>query len=45
MKKEIPTIEKYKRSNLTYSSKYSFYEYYNIKKLVRIMLGTGNLVR
>ena len=31
MKKEIPTIEKYKRSNLTYSSKYSFYEYYNIK--------------
>ena len=30
IKQEKPTIEKYNKSNLIYSSKYSFYEYYNI---------------
>ena len=31
IKKEKPTVKKYNRSNLIYDSKYSFYEYYNIK--------------
>ena len=30
IEKGKPTFEKYNRSNLTYNSKYSFYEYYNI---------------
>ena len=30
IKKEKPTFKLYNRSNLIYSSKYSFYEYYNI---------------
>ena len=30
IKKGKPTIKKYSRSNLIYSSKYIFYEYYNI---------------
>ena len=31
IKKEKPAFKKYKRSNLIYNRKYSFYEYYNIK--------------
>ena len=38
MKKEIPTIKTYKRSNLIYNSKYTFYEYYNIKNLIIFLL-------
>ena len=30
IKKEKPTLKKYNRSNVIYSSKYRFYEYYNI---------------
>ena len=30
IEKEKPTFKKYNRSNLSYNSKYSFYEYYNI---------------
>ena len=30
IKKEKPTFKKYNRSNVIYSSKYRFYEYYNI---------------
>ena len=30
VKKEKPTLKKYNRSNVIYSSKYRFYEYYNI---------------
>ena len=31
IKKDEPIVAKYNRSNLIYDSKYSFYEYYNIK--------------
>ena len=33
IKNEIPTIKKYKRKNLIYNNRHSFYEYYNNKLL------------
>ena len=33
IKNEIPTIQKYKRTNLIYDNRHSFYEYYNNKLL------------
>ena len=33
IKKEIPTIKNYKRSDLIYDNRHSFYEYYNNKLL------------
>ena len=38
IKKEIPTIKKYKRSNLLYDSRNSFYENYNYLIVVKVLL-------
>ena len=44
IKKEKPTFKKYDRSNPIYNSKYSFYEYYNIKKFNSLSLLSDYLI-
>ena len=40
IKKEKPTFKKYNRSNLIFNSKYSFYEYYNIRNFNSLSLSS-----
>ena len=44
IEKQTPLFKKYNRSNLIYNSKYSFYEYYSIKKFNSLSLTSKYLI-